>query len=188
VRDIDAHGRHIQLPDQPKPEPFLKIFGWGAVDGKFRAELAFDQLVARIAHHFRRHGVTRAVGDQYQSYPLAAEFQKHGIVYESKAWNQENKSEALSRVKNLFRDGQVIIEAGADAAKVRNELVQLQEKPTSSGGVTIGARRGGHDDRAAIVLNAGILDALGEFRGSPIQQRRGMVVYKPGQPPMRYGT
>jgi hypothetical protein len=42
--------------------------------------------------------------------------------------------------------------------------------------VTIAARRGGHDDRCAIVLNAGMLDSLGEFRGSPIELRRGMSV------------
>ncbi len=176
VLTLNAYGQRIRKAEPAQPEPFLRLFGWGAMEGKFREAVGFDELVARIANHFKRHGVTRAVGDQYQSYPLAAEFLKHRIVYESKAWSQENKAEALGRIKNLFRDGQITIDAGPEAAKVRNELVQLQEKPTTAGGVTIAARRGGHDDRCAIVLDAGMLDSLGEFRGSPIELRRGMSV------------
>jgi hypothetical protein len=157
------------------PAPFLHVYGWGAVEGKFRESLPFDALVARIARHFRSHAVRRVVGDQYQAYPLQAEFQKHGIIYQSMTWDQGAKIEGLSRAKNLFRDKTIIIEAGPDAAKVRAELVQLQEKPTSAGGVSIGARRGGHDDRAALIINFGILDSLeGAFHGSPIERDRRM--------------
>jgi hypothetical protein len=170
-------GVPVKKPNQPVPVRFMHVFGWGGVDGRFRDELSFDALVSRIAHHFLRHKVTRAIGDGYQSYPLQAEFAKYGVVYQSQNWDQAAKMAGLARCKDLFRDRTICIDAGHEWQKVRSELVQLQEKPTAAGGVSIGARRGGHDDRAALVLNLGILDSLeGGFRGSPIQKRGGVYI------------
>lgn len=168
----DANGNAIRKVDAAAPKPFLYVFGWFGLDGKFCETHTLDDVVDQIARGMHAHGVTRLVGDAFMAFALESMFAKRHLRYRAQTWTQETKLEALSRARTWFRDKAIVLQPCAEVEKARRELYQLREKLTASGGVSIGARRGGHDDRAALVLNLGMLDAEGEFHGSPIKRDR----------------
>jgi hypothetical protein len=168
-------GQRVPLPAEDS-KPFAMIRGWLVFDGEPRKDLSWDAVVEKIAAHWQQLGVKRSYGDQFQSRPLTSALGRVGIHHTKLQWTQDSKIEALARARVLFRDGGLRIAGGDETAKIRDELVRLEIKPTAAGGQTIGARSRGHDDRVACVLCACMLDAAGELRGSGISIDRRIIV------------
>jgi len=141
---------------RPPPEPFVWLHSFGGVRGKFRESVSFDQVIEQVATHFEERGVTHVVGDQYQAYAISSALRRRQISYHSEAWTNQSKIDALALARQWFRDGTVYLSAGELTATVRDELVGLAVRPMPGGSVSIGARGRGHDDYAALILNAAI--------------------------------
>ena len=169
---VEQPGESKPRPPRPLPKPFQWLHSFDGVRGKFRDEIGFDQIVERIARHFEALGVAHVFGDQFQAYALDSAFRQHGIKYHCEPWTSQGKVDALGLAKSWFRDSSIYLSAGQLTTTLRDELTSLVVKPLPGGSVSIGARGRGHDDFAALILNAAMIAGRGRAPGSPITTRR----------------
>lgn len=139
--------------------------------------LGFDEVVARIAERTKRYGVTIAIGDQLAQYALESEFRRHGIKYIPQTWGSTSKQDAVVRLRQLLREQILAIEKSEGSDRLRKELQGFEEKVNASGSITYGARRSGHDDFVALLLNIALGDTLGNLKGSPIRKSFGVAKF-----------
>ena len=99
-------------------------------------------------------------------------FARRSLRYATQNWTAPSKAMAIARLRQLLRDGDLwILDDGSDEVeRMRRELLNLQEKLLPSGVASYAGRRSGHDDFAALVLNAMMADTTGALEGSPIEE------------------
>lgn len=169
---------YVEHPDvdpvQNKPVPTLHMTDVNSVEGKFRQTLTSDQIIEHISSLMKQNGVTDVYGDQHQAYVLESSFQRHGVRYHTMNWTNRSKSDAVSSIRRWLTDKTILID-GPKGAACRQELIELREKPLPSGGYVYEAPRGKHDDLAALLVTAGILQASGEWHGAPLALRSDVV-------------
>jgi|GEM_PF-2634202 len=172
---LELRGRDgIPLPnpsrkaiDDPRA---LVLWDTKAVGG--RGQVA-DELVRQIAGQAHALGSRNVVGDQWGGGALESLFKYHALRYQTQAWSNVSKTQALTHLRALLRERTLfIVNDGEGAERMRSELLGLVTKLSPSGFETYGARRGGHDDAAALAINAAMLDASGLLQGGPVSRSR----------------
>jgi hypothetical protein len=159
----------------------LVISRIGAIEGRFREQMSAEDVVAHVAGLARSIGVHEVVGDQYQAYFLDGAFSRQAVRYVEQPWTSESKTTAVTTLRRWMRDGSILIEQTAEGEALRRELLAFEEKLGPSGVFTYGARRGGHDDRVALLLNIAMSEAGGTLKGSPtarVNQRHEVYRYE----------
>ncbi len=168
VPKLDADGQRIPNPRYNPlraPRSIFVVEHVNAITGAFFGQIGGRAIVDRISADFRRYGVRHVVGDQREQLMLSAEFSARGFVFRPLPWTNANKATAVETVRAWMRDDRLVIPPTAE--KMRAELLGFQERIAPSGFITYGARRGGHDDFAALLLTSAIADADGLISGSP---------------------
>ncbi len=168
----DENGDHARNPDFREPRAFLRIDMLGAFEGHFAEEVDADRVVDHLAALARQGRAQAVIGDGYQRFFLAAGLARHRLGYIALDWSSGSKASSVARLKQVLREDRVIIHPGEEARKLRRELIEFQERILPSGIVGYGARRGGHDDRVALLLNAAMADVEGILHGSPLRRPR----------------
>jgi hypothetical protein len=139
-------------------DPWLRLDRIDAREGRFWDLQSGASIVQQIAKLAKDAGAQSVHSDQRESLMLASEVEKHGLRYVTHDWTAQSKPLAVERARRWLREGEIEIEAHP---KLRHELSIFEEKVTSSGGFTFGARGSGHDDYVALLLTA----ALAEMNG-----------------------
>jgi hypothetical protein len=165
--ELDERGRRVPNPEFTRARvPTLVIRKVDAVEGRFAGSVAGSDIVKRIADECRRWGVSTVLGDQRESFFLGSEFLRHRIRFVPIAWTNQNKIEAVTRLKRMFAENALALPPSRE--KMKRELLSYAERITASGTITYSARGTGHDDEAALLITF----ALGELErlvpGSPM--------------------
>ena len=172
----DDLGHLVRNPEwQPDSEPILCFTSIRAVDPE-RTPTA-EAIVAELSAEAKARGVRTVVSDAFESFALSSMFQSRALAYKAFDWSAPAKERALVHLQRLFREGRVFIE-GDETGRMRRDLLEVEERLSSGGGgVTFESRRTkyGHGDAFSLVANCSLFDLSGEFRGSPVQTRRGGV-------------
>jgi hypothetical protein len=171
----DEEGGRIPNPRFKEPQRLLVIDRMGSLNGRFAVDVSADDVLAGHAALAKEAGADTVFGDQYMAYLLTAGLARHRIAYHPMLWSAETKAAAVARVRQWFREGTIVIEPGEEADALRRELLNFQERILPSGIIGYGARRGGHDDRVALLLNAAMADTQGLLAGSPLRKRRDRI-------------
>lgn len=140
---------------------FDKIDGF---EGAFWAQRSGEEVVQLVADHFKAVGVQTVIGDQRESLMLGSAFRRLGLEFTEIPWTSSNKERAVGTVRRWLADCALVL---PEHEKLRLELLSFEERVSSSGAFTFGARGTGHDDYVAIVITAAMGDALGLIPGSP---------------------
>ncbi len=165
---LDANGAPVPDPEfGDKARPVLALYRLGAIEGRFRENITAEDAVALATKEARRSGATKAVGDQYQSFFLESACKKQGVTYKQVTWSNTSKVAAITTLRRWMRARMIALEPGTEGEALRQELLGFEEKLSPSGILTFGARRGGHDDRVALLINAAMAESLFMLEGSP---------------------
>jgi hypothetical protein len=154
------------------------VCGWRLVEGKprlvfervdgfegsFWRQLSGDAVVASISDSFKAAGVHTVHGDQRESLMIRSAFRRHGLRFVEHPWTAPNKERAVSTVRRWLADNLLSL---PEHEELRDELLMFEERTTTSGGFTFGARGEFHDDYVALLLTAAIADAAKQLPGSP---------------------
>ena len=73
----------------------------------------------------------------------------------------------MATLRRWLQSRSIAIEPGPEAESLRRELLGFEERISPGGALTYGARRGGHDDRVALLLNAAMAEETFLLEGSP---------------------
>lgn len=136
----------------------VQVYGIGALDGIFRERMTADQIHDRVAEVARSVGATEIHGDAFESFARESAFRLRKLRYIVHDWTNASKVDAIAKVREWLRDDSLVIEPGVEAERLRREMLAFQERISASGFLTYGARRGGHDDRVALLLNLAMAD------------------------------
>lgn len=165
---LDANGAAVSDPDfADKARPVLALYRLGALEGRFRENTTAEEAVALATKEARRSGASKAIGDQYQSFFLESACKKQGVTYKQVTWSNTSKVAAITTLRRWMRARMIAIEPGPEGEALRQELLGFEEKLSPSGILTFGARRGGHDDRVALLINAAMAESQFLLEGSP---------------------
>jgi nucleotide-binding universal stress UspA family protein len=139
---------------------FLKVELIDAVEGKFWEQRSSDEIVARVASVARDWGVTRVYSDQREAFTLRSAFLRHNLRFHSIPWTSSevaegSKPRAIALVRRWLADDVLILPRDE---RLKRELLGMQEKFSPSGALTYGARGSAHDDRAAVLITAAMVD------------------------------
>jgi hypothetical protein len=162
-------GLPVPNPRYAVPKPTLRVYWMGAFEGAFGTAKDFDAVVGETAYLAGRSGVHRAVGDQYQAYPLRSAYERRGMAFEDYPWTAPTKIEAAATLRRLLSERALQIDPGPQSELLRQELGAIEEQFTPGGALTIGSRRTrkGHSDRAWLLLLLARLESEGAVSGSP---------------------
>jgi hypothetical protein len=144
----------------------------GGFEGAFWAQKTGEQIVADVAETFKRWGIHRVHGDQRESLMLAAAFHRHGLRFVEHPWTATGKEQAVSVVRRWLADSLLVL---PEHEKLRDELLDFEERTTNAGAFTFGARGSGHDDFVALLITAAMADLERQLPGSPNRRRMSMV-------------
>ncbi len=165
---LDTNGAPVPDPEfADKARPVLALYRLGALEGRFRENTTAEDAVAVAMKTARQSGATKAVGDSYQSFFLESACKKHGVTYKQLIWSNKSKEAAISTLRRWMRARMIAIEPGAEGEALRQELLGFEERLSPAGVMTFGARRGGHDDRVALLINAAMAESQFLLEGSP---------------------
>ena len=180
VTDMPAYdgGQPVRNPKHGEPSRHLFLGAMGCFEGQ-QSRTAFSAIVAHCAAVAHSCGVTVVYGDQHEAFSLVSEFSRHGLQFVERAWTLPAKVDAVTTARRLLREGLLVVQPGREAERLKAELMQLEQRFTSTGALTIAARRtgAGHADRASLVLLLARLESEGRIAGSPIA-RRGEVGFE----------
>jgi hypothetical protein len=143
----------------------------GGIEGAFWKQRSGERIVADVAETFKRWGVRDVHGDQRESLMLGAAFARHGLRFHEHPWTQPDKERAVGSVRRWLADGVLFL---PEHEKLRDELLEFEERTTTTGAFTFGARGSGHDDFVALLLTAAMADASRYLRGSPSRKQPSM--------------
>jgi len=129
-----------------------------------------DQIADTIARECALRGACLVVSDQGESRFFEAALRQRGLRSEFRAWTNQNKAEAIRRIRRLMADSQLWI---APNETMRKELHSYAEQITSSGNIRHNARGSGHDDFAALLMTATMADLDGLIPGGVVSRRSG---------------
>jgi hypothetical protein len=147
---------------------FEKVDGF---HGRFFEQKSAEAVVQEVSDCFKAHGVRDVHADQRDEYQLISAFRRHGLRYTPWAWSQPNKERAVSTVRRWLADGVLVL---PEHERLKDELLEFEERTAPSGAFTFGARGSGHDDYVALLLTTAIADAEHRLPGSP-SKRPGML-------------
>ncbi len=165
---LDAKGAPVPDPAfGDKARPVLALYRLGALEGRFRENTTAEDAVAVAMKTARQSGATKAVGDSYQSFFLESACKKHGVSYKQLIWSNTSKVAAITTLRRWMRARMIAVEPGPEGEALRQELLGFEEKLSPAGVMTFGARRGGHDDRVALLINAAMAESQFLLEGSP---------------------
>lgn len=160
-------GDPVALPEELAP-PALRLYAWrfGAIEGRFRDQMRAEDLVARIASDGLAVDARRVVGDQLASYFAEGAFRSHGLPYESIAWTNVRKVDAVATSRRWLRDRTIAIADGPHIEGMRAEVSAFAEKINANGSFRYEGANS-HDDKVALILGAAMAEAEGLIDGSP---------------------
>jgi hypothetical protein len=151
VPQLDAYGRPIPNPEREKHSHALCVFHVvDSVAGRFSGKVTSSDAVRRIARVFQAHGVRHVIGDHYEQYFASSEFKRHGLRYHPIQWTAQSKPEAIIRIKRLLAEDRLVL---PERETLRQELLNYQEKISSTGHVSHSARGSGHDDECSLLIS-----------------------------------
>lgn len=128
-----------------------------------------DAVIAHVAAHAKERGVHPAFGDQREDMMVKAAFRRNGVHFTPLPWTATAKPRAVARVRRWLIDGLLCL---PKHDKLLGELRSFEERFTSSGDLTYGARGArGHDDFVALLITAAIADEERKLRGSAFTRR-----------------
>lgn len=133
-------------------------------------QVAFDDVIAHLSGLAHEVGVRRVFGDQFGAYAAEASFRHNGLRFEALPWTAPSKVEAVNHLRRMLNDETIVLPVDDE---LRKEFASYQERLTTSGTFSYGAKTGRHDDRVAVVLTACMADLSGDLRGSPYRSRGG---------------
>ena len=135
---------------------FLLFEDVDGTEGSFWKSTGGAEIVRRIVNLADDIDAKAVHGDQRESLMLASEFRKHGVLYRVHDWTAVSKPAAVERVRRWFREEAICL---PEHERMKRELHAFEERVTSSGAFTFGARGSGHDDYVALILTAAMADA-----------------------------
>lgn len=147
----------------------LRIAGVDAVEGRFWQQVGGEEIVGRIAVIAGEHGVRDVHADQREGLANEALFRQHGLRYTIHDWTEQSKVAAVERVRRWLADDVLILPSHE---KLRRQMLAMQEKFTRRGEVTISGRGTRHDDFAALVITAAMVDIDDGLRAPRPEGRR----------------
>jgi hypothetical protein len=153
------------LPE--KADPFLMVHEVDGVEGAFFDQVPADEIVARLAVLCRRHGIDVVHSDSRDEYTLASLFSKARLRFIPHPYSTTSKPEGMAHLRRWFAEGKLAL---PQHEKLRNELLNFEEKILPSGAIGFGARGSGHDDYVALLLTAAIADLDRGLPGSPTRE------------------
>lgn len=185
----DAYGNILYHPRPTQPVLRLhEIDGW---DGKLVGQVTLAEIVRTIAERCHAWGARQVFGDSREEAALSGLFSQHRITrFQSFAWSQPSKAEAVDTIRRLMRERALSI---VSHETMRRQLVAYSYKLTAGGGISY-AGRGAHDDYAALCVTLGHMlndaelvggntDNARRVDGSPTLARRGgRLIHEEGYP------
>lgn len=151
--------------EDPLPGPALHVTGIGGHDGHQLGKLTSEQIVKELVAFAKAAGALHIYGDQREEAALSGLFRHAGFYgFRSIAWTQQNKADAMHLLRRLLHERALIVQPHA---QMKQQMLGLEERILPSGQFSYGARRGAHDDYAALLLTAMMADASWGLPGSP---------------------
>ena len=147
---------------------FDKIDGFG---GSFFQQQSGEAIVQAVADCLKSFGVRSVMADQRESLMLRSAFQRQGIKFFEHPWTQPNKERAVGIVRRWLAEDRLVL---PEHEKMKDELLEFEERTTTSGAFTFGARGSGHDDYVALLITTAIAESERQLTGSP-SKRNGMI-------------
>ncbi len=166
-------GHLIRNPKFGTASPVLFLAAMKSWEGPIALTMSTSDVAKEIAQFNKPFGATRAHLDQYNEWGWRTELARFGITAETHHWGPTNKPDAVSRLKEIVRTQQLVINPllGDEGVKLLNEAGHFQETITPSGAYSFGARGRFHDDRIACCITACMADSMGRLTGSPMHKR-----------------
>jgi hypothetical protein len=156
-----AAWRHV---DGARRLVFDKI---GGFEGAFWKQRTGEQIVADVAETFKRWNVRSVHADQREALMLNAAFARHGLRFHEHTWTAPAKERAVSAVRGWLRDRVLLL---PEHERLRDELLDFEERVTTSGAFSFGARGTGYDDFVSLLLTAAMADADRHLPDSPTRK------------------
>ncbi len=132
--------------------------------GSFWAQKSGEEIVLAIAEALKAQGIRHVFGDQRESYMISAAFGRHGVTFREMTWTAPSKERAVGTTRRWLADGMLYL---PEHERLKDELLEFEERTTTAGGFTFAARGTGHDDFVALLLTAAMADAEKKIPGSP---------------------
>ena len=171
--------------DQAGARRMLRFDSIEGVEGSFWSNVSGDEIVMRIATEAKRYGISSVYGDQREALMISSAFSRIGLHFKSIDWTQPRKVAAVARLRRLFAERAIIL---PDHDQLRRELRSFEERITSGGSFTYGARGNAHDDYVALLLTAAMADEEKQIPGSPIGGREPYTSCTSSDPDPRTGN
>ena len=127
-----------------------------------------DAVVAHVAADAKAKGIKAGVGDQREDMMVKSAFRRNGVNFTPLPWGP-NKVRGIARARRWFVEGMLSL---PKHDKMLGELRGFEERFTSTGELTYGARGTKHDDFVALLITAAIADEQKMLRGSAFTQRQ----------------
>jgi hypothetical protein len=186
IQDPVLDGRGQRVPNlkwsASEARALLHVSHVDGIEGKFWRHTSSDLVVARmVVEVFRPLNISVVVGDQRSEEFLRVEFGRYGMRFHPLPWTNPSKEAAVATIRRWMRDQTLVC---APHEGLRRQFHGFAEQLTPSGFVTYGARKGGHDDYAALVMTAAMADREhlipSGAEGSPLRDHmRRMIRYMP---------
>jgi hypothetical protein len=106
----------------------LRISNVGCVEGEFAETMSFEDVTALVSRAARPCYARKVYGDQYQRFALEAGMRRHGLTYCALDWTQATKPLAVTRLRQLLREGTLILDAGEFRDRMRREFLLFEER------------------------------------------------------------
>jgi hypothetical protein len=151
---------------------FDKIDGF---DGTFFQQQSGEAIVQAVADCLKGFGVRHVIGDQREAFMVSSAFRRHGIRFTELPWSQPNKERAVSVVRRWLAEDRLVL---PEHEKMKDELLEFEERVTTSGAFTFGARGTGHDDYVALLITAAIAESERRLSGSPSKRNNMLEALK----------
>lgn len=135
-----------------------------AFEGNFFKQLDGEAVVQAVADCMKSKGARDVHADQRESLMLRSAFLRNGLRFYEHPWTPPSKERAVSIVRRWLAEKRLILPMHE---KLRDELMDFEERIAPSGGFTFGARGSGHDDFVALLITAAIADSERLLKGSP---------------------
>jgi hypothetical protein len=148
-RVLDDWGRPIIESEPRNLQPALRISEAGGWTGEQLRATTMNVVAAELAAIARRVGADIAFSDLHAAPYLAALASQHGLRIRSFPQTQRSKHEAVTFLRTLMRDDQMVI---ANHGRLRKDL-ETYPRRVVGGGFKYGeARRGHHWDYASALV------------------------------------
>ena len=164
----DKNGERIELTTAEIFKPRLHVGEIKGIAGNFGKKISAEEIVNRISNDADRVGAINIVGDQREDFALVSMFNRRRIRFVPIAWTAPGKQKAVENLRRLLREDQISF--AADPI-LKTQLLQYEERITSSGNFIYSGRGNRRDDRAALCLTLSMAELAGLLPSSPCAPR-----------------